>query len=122
MHTSGPSLCDEVTPGRRDRGHGRAAEAEICRAIDDLLRAMNVSKSADSQTVSYAPPLLISATSTGDRATGLAWRVTQPWNRTTGHDHSLLTHDFRGEEGTVEAKPYPGAPDFGQNFHVVLRD
>ena len=96
-----------------------AADSRICRAIDDLLEAMNVSKSAASPTVSYAPPVLISATSTADRATGLAWRVTQPWNRTTGHDHSLLTHDFRGEEGTVEAKPYPGASDFGQNFHVL---
>lgn len=96
-----------------------AADSRICRAIDDLLSAMNVSKSAASPTVSYAPPLLISATSTADRATGLAWRVTHPWNRTTGHDQSLLTHDFRGEEGTLEAKPYPGAPDFGQNFHVL---
>jgi pimeloyl-ACP methyl ester carboxylesterase len=96
-----------------------AADSRICHAIDSLLEKRNVSKSAVSQTVSYAPPLLISATSTADRATGLAWRATQPWNRTTGHDHSLLTHDFRGEEGIVEAKPFPGGPDFGQNFHVL---
>jgi len=48
------------------------------------------------------------------------WRVTRPLERTTGHDHSLLTHDFQGEEGTVKAKPYPG-PDFGQNYHVLRR-
>ena len=96
-----------------------AADSRICRAIDDLLGAMNVSKSAASQTVSYAPPLLISVTSTADWVTGVAWRATQPWNRTTGHDHSLLTHDFRVEEETVEAKPYPLAPDYGQNFHVL---
>jgi pimeloyl-ACP methyl ester carboxylesterase len=95
-----------------------AADSRICRAIDRLLEAMDVRKTADSPVVSYAPPLLISATSTADRATGVAWRAARPWRRTTGHDHALLTHDFRGEEGTVEAKPCPG-PDFGQNFHVL---
>jgi pimeloyl-ACP methyl ester carboxylesterase len=96
-----------------------AADSRICRAIGDLLSTNHVCKSASSPTASYSPPLLISATSTADRATGVAWRVTHPLRRTTGHDRSLLTHDFLAEVGTVEARPFPGAPDFGQNFHVL---
>ena len=96
-----------------------AADSRISRAIDGLLASMNVTKSACSPTASYSPPLLISATSTADWATKVAWRVTRPWRRTIGHDRALLTHVFVAEAGTVEARPYPGAPDFGQNFHVL---
>lgn len=95
-----------------------AADSRICSAIGELLRERNVSKSAQSGSVSYAPPLLISVTSTADATTGLLWRMANRWRRTTGHDQALITHDFQGEEKTIEVVQKVG-PDFGQSFHVL---
>jgi len=96
-----------------------AADSKIWATIEAVLAKRNVRKRADSPTVSYSPPLLISATSTADKATKFAWRLTRPFGKTTGHDKDLLTHDFVGEMGTVECKMRDDVPDFGQNFHVL---
>ncbi len=96
-----------------------AADSRVWRKIESVLAEKEVRKMAHSTEVSYSPPLLISATSTADYATRIAWRLMRPFRKTTGHDKDLLTHDFVGEMGTVECKTRNGVPDFGQNFHVL---
>ena len=74
--------------------HSRIAK-RILRALPCSLR-----KTASSGTghIQFAPPIMMSVTSTADKDTQVRWRFAQLvsgfWRKTDGHDASLFTHDF----------------------------
>ena len=85
--------------------------------------------------VDYAPPLLVSVTSSADKDTGVTWRIAQGLrhgvNRllfrasgyegryTDGHDPQLRTHDFTALDVRPPCPPNNMGPDFGQDWHCL---
>ena len=105
-----------------------AAEAEVAKDIIDLAAADNWTKRFDPREVHgpvapYNPPLLISATSTADRATNWVWRAGHFLQKssTDGHDATLATHTFARSLATAECAP-AGHNDFGQPWHCLHKD
>jgi hypothetical protein len=98
-----------------------AADSTILKGIRKELDAQQITKTlAIASGISYAPPLLISATSTADDDTKILWRAANlPWlGRTTdGHDATLFTHEF-GRGPVVTCNPR-GYVDFGQSWHCL---
>jgi hypothetical protein len=78
----------------------------------------------------YAPPLLISVTSSADTDTGVKWRVAEGIRRllvgadtyegryTDGHDPALRTHQLIALGAGSPCKPDSG-PDYGQEWHCL---
>jgi hypothetical protein len=98
-----------------------AADSAIAKRILQSLAVRNISKVVRHGSVAYNPPLLLSATSTSDLATKLAWRVAQFLNvtrRTDGNDAALRTHELRLEDPNVTCSP-TGFLDLGQNWHCL---
>lgn len=100
-----------------------AADSQIARSIIAALHGQKFSKTVSAEGIRYAPPLLVSLTSTADKATGRIWRFAQGWHfrrRTDGHDPTLFTHSFDMEDPEVSCPP-KGFIDFGQNWHCLRR-
>jgi hypothetical protein len=98
-----------------------AADSVIHREIRDVLAAQKFTKMVGNQATSYAGPLLISATSTGDNDTKVIWRganLLHPGRTTDGHDAKLFTHHFASDQSPVTCNPR-GFVDFGQNWHCL---
>lgn len=95
-----------------------AGDSEITRRIGEELAAQGVSKAVEGERIGYAPPMLVSFTSTADWVTQYAWRIANPRRRTVGHDASLFTHQVTSE-GRRDCKPLDPERDFGQNFHCL---
>lgn len=82
-------------------------------------------KPASSSTgkIRFAPPIMMSVTSTGDTDTRDMWRAAQtifaPWRKTDGHDAALFTHDFVLTKAQSVCSKRPNVPDFGQNWHCL---
>jgi hypothetical protein len=80
--------------------------------------------------VDYAPPLLVSVTSSADKDTAVTWRFAQGVKRimfgaggydglyTDGHDPALRTHNFTALGIGPKCEQKPG-PDFGQEWHCL---
>jgi hypothetical protein len=80
--------------------------------------------------VDYAPPLLVSATSSADKDTGVTWRVAKGIRRllvgsdtyegryTDGHDPALRTHELKALKVGSSCQAKPG-PDSGQEWHCL---
>jgi hypothetical protein len=74
-----------------------AADSGLVREIIDEAHSRNLIKrlTAPEVDVDYAPPLLVSATSSADLATGIVWRAAKGFQHyTDGHDPNLRTHDL----------------------------
>jgi hypothetical protein len=104
-----------------------AADSRIVKEIIDSLKAQNVRKLfRTGGNVRFLAPLLISLTSTHDRATSIAWRFANPpWRKTDGHDPSLFTHRFGVEEVSVVCVAKNdmdwAVRSFGQPWHCLRR-
>jgi len=102
-----------------------AANSGIAKRIQKALARHRLEKTASSSTgrIQFAPPIMISVTSTGDTDTRNTWRLAQgvfaPWRRTDGHDASLFTHDFVLTQAVSVCNKRPNVPDFGQNWHCL---
>jgi hypothetical protein len=98
-----------------------AADSTIHKQIRSILDSEQYTKSLETKTVRYAPPLLISATSSADDDTKVIWRAANlqwPGRTTDGHDSSLYTHTFALTMPAVSCPPR-GRVDFGQNWHCL---
>jgi hypothetical protein len=98
-----------------------AADSDIFKRILDALEVRRFTKTLESGTLRYAPPLLISVTSVADHDTGVIWPLAHgPWagRKTDGHDVTLFTHDFLLDQPSVQCSQR-GSIDFGQNWHCL---
>ncbi len=98
-----------------------AADSRIAREILQELEAQKFSKTVTAGRYHYSPPMLISATSEADSATGFVWRLAQGLyysRRTDGHDQDLYTHVFK-QNGEPCSCPAAGIMDFGQDWHCL---
>jgi hypothetical protein len=104
-----------------------AANSQIAKSIVEALAWRGLEKTATSATgtIRYAPPIMMSVTSTGDTDTREMWRYAQgffaPWRKTDGHDASLFTHDFILTQAHSVCLKKPNVPDFGQNWHCLRK-
>ena len=98
-----------------------AADSRIMKGIIEELEQRKLHKRAESDSISYDAPVLISATAKNDLATKLVWRLfpLHILRKTDGHDHSLLTHVFAAAEANVRCEARPGVPDFGQDWSCL---
>jgi hypothetical protein len=102
-----------------------AANSKIAASIQEALAWHQLEKTASSSTgaISFAPPVMMSVTSTGDTDTRDMWRAAQgvfaPWRKTDGHDPSLFTHDFVLTQAQSNCIKKADVPDFGQNWHCL---
>ncbi len=102
-----------------------AANSRIAKSIQEALTWHGLEKTASSSTgsIRFAPPIMMSVTSTGDTDTRDMWRAAQlvfaPWRKTDGHDASLFTHDFALTQAQSVCNKRPNVPDFGQNWHCL---
>jgi hypothetical protein len=102
-----------------------ATDSRIARSIQEALAWHQLEKTASSSTgrIRFAPPIIMSVTSTGDTDTRDMWRAAQgifaPWRKTDGHDTSLFTHDFVQTQAQSVCNKRPNVPDFGQNWHCL---
>jgi len=100
-----------------------AAYAGISRQILKVFAQLGLSKLGSDDEVQYAPPLLVSATSKGDRATRVVWRMAQGirfWRKTDGNDRRLRTHVLVRESASFACPPR-GFLDLGQNWHCLRK-
>ncbi|MCB0713766.1 MAG: hypothetical protein KDD67_15675 [Ignavibacteriae bacterium] len=98
-----------------------AADSRIAQEILLTLKDQKFSKKAAVNQLDYSPPMLISATSEADSATGQIWRLAQGINfrrRTDGHDDSLFTHSLERTNHPCSCKSIGGV-DFGQDWHCL---
>ncbi|MGE3801952.1 MAG: hypothetical protein AB7H80_13105 [Candidatus Kapaibacterium sp.] len=98
-----------------------AADSEIAQEILQTMEDQKFSKKVEADQLNYSPPMLISATSEADSATGKIWRLAQGINfgrRTDGHDDSLFTHSFERTDHPCSCQP-AGIIDFGQDWHCL---
>jgi len=98
-----------------------AADSRTTKAIVRALANSGVRKEANGEKVSFAPPIIASATSKSDLATKIGWRFLQGihWSRRTdGHDRTLLTHSLRRTAASPGCLPH-GQLDHGQNWHCL---
>jgi hypothetical protein len=101
-------------------GLNSAADSRITRAVVRELEARQLSKSVNSEAISYSPPLFVSATSTDDWVTKVIWRLAfNFFRRTGGHDRTLFTHTFNALESNVMCSPKIGKLEFGQNWSCL---
>ena len=113
-----------------------AADSGLVREISNEFQKRKLTKrfTAPNVGVEYAPPVLVSVTSSTDKATGLTWRIAQGArnvvNRLTfrasgyegrftdGHDPALRTHDFEALELRPPCVQRIG-PNYGQQWHCL---
>jgi hypothetical protein len=95
-----------------------AADSAILHGIRRELAAQRLSKTVQSEGISYAPPLLISATSETDGDTKVLWRAAKLGRWTDGHDRSLFTHQLTVTQPVSQCAPR-GPIDFNQAWHCV---
>ena len=116
-----------------------AADSGIVREILGEVEARRLAKrlTAAGVGVDYAPPLLVSVTSSADDYTGVTWRRAQALQQvitregfarmlfggydglyTDGHDPALRTHDFTALSVAPQCPPKPG-PDYEQDWHCL---
>jgi hypothetical protein len=98
-----------------------AADSTIHHEIRRTLAAAKFSKTVGEGSVSYAGPVLISATSSADKDTRVVWRaanILYPGRTTDGHDATLFTHSMIVGRPDVTCNPH-NTPDFGQNWHCL---
>jgi hypothetical protein len=109
-----------------------AADSGLVREILGEFERRKLTKTLTAADVGidYAPPLLVSATSSADKDTGVTWRVARGIRRllvgadgydgryTDGHDPELRTHDLTALGGEAQCQPKLG-PDFGQDWHCL---
>lgn len=97
-----------------------AADSSVAGRIIAALDQRRLTKKAAAGGISYAPPLLISATSTADTDTSVLWRMAMLGKVTDGNDRQLFTHRFASTGRTVACIPR-GTLDLGQNWHCLRR-
>jgi hypothetical protein len=102
-----------------------AADSRILGEILEEVKRRKLTKSLAVEGFRYAPPLLVSVTSSADRDTGfywpLAWMIAEPWSTgdyTDGHDPRRWTHSFTAFQPNVRCAALPGK-DFGQDWHCL---
>jgi len=105
-----------------------AAEAGVAKDIIQTMRVQGWEKrfepsGAGINVAPYNPPLLVSVTSSKDRATNWIWRAGHLFQKpsTDGHDPQLATHNFArsGARADCQAADYP---DFNQPWHCLHKD
>jgi hypothetical protein len=96
-----------------------AADSQLYRDVDAALAANHVTKRAVGRKHGYDAPVIVSATSVADAATGKIWRLARPGRSTDGHDTSLHTHTFSVIARDV-SRPPRGNVSFGQAWHGIL--
>ena len=101
-----------------------AADSRVARGILAALEPLQLEKTAAAGDLSFAPPIMMSVTSTADTDTRDVWRLAQgPFafsRMTDGHDETLMTHDFIKIADNVVCTKQDGF-DFGQNWHCLRR-
>ena len=103
-----------------------AADSRILEEILEEVGRRKLTKTLEVEGFSYAPPLLVSVTSSADRDTGfywplVAWMIAKPQSTgdyTDGHDPRRWTHSFTLFEANVRCDALPGK-DFGQDWHCL---
>jgi hypothetical protein len=109
-----------------------AADSGLVREILGVFESRKLTKTlaAADVGVDYAPPLLVSVTSSADKDTGVYWRYAQGVKRvlsgaggydglyTDGHDPALRTHNLTRLGVAPQCEPKPGL-DFQQEWHCL---
>jgi hypothetical protein len=109
-----------------------AADSGLVREILVEVESRRLTKrfTAADVGVDYAPPLLVSVTSSADKSTGVTWPFAHGVKRllfgaggydglyTDGHDPALRTHDFTPLSVAPQCQPKPG-PDYWQDWHCL---
>ena len=101
-----------------------ATNSKITKQILEILEEQNMSKRAETEEISYAPPLFISLASTDDWDTKLIWRLAQfprIWHKTDGHDKSLFTHKFFKTQDLADCPGIATQVDFGQGWACLRK-
>ena len=100
-----------------------AAGSDLAREMGEELAERGIRREVNLGRVAYRAPLVISATSSKDLATRVAWRfANRPWRKAEGHDPRLRTHDlvWTGVARRCAPKPLDGlAKSFGQSWHCL---
>jgi len=105
-----------------------AAESEVARDIIQMMQEQGWKKrfepsEAGVNVAPYHPPLLVSVTSSEDKATNWIWRAGHFFQKlsTDGHDGRLATHDFTKSDAKADCQA-ADYPDFGQPWHCLHKD
>lgn len=105
-----------------------AAESEVTQDIIERMREQGwekrfEAKKAGLNVAPYHPPLLISVTSSEDKATNWIWRAGHFLQKlsTDGHDPQLATHNFTKSNAKADCQA-ADYPDFGQPWHCLHKD